>query len=201
MLSHDQKRELVLKLVQIGAIKLGNFALKSGVTSPIYMDLRLFVSYPRFLKQVIEIYADIVTTLTYDRLAGIPYAALPITAALALEVNEPWIFPRKELKQHGTKKLIEGKYEKGDRIVVIDDVITKGDSKIESLEPFKKAGLVVTDFVVLIDYEKGGSALLKSKGYGVHTAITMNEIAVILLENKIITERVYKNVLKFLASS
>lgn len=193
-----QKRDLVLKLSKIGAINFGEFELKSGTVSPVYMDLRLFVSYPRFLKQIAEIYADMLLALEYDRLAGIPYAALPITAAIALEVNEPWIFPRKEIKQHGTKKPIEGKYKKGDKIVVIDDVITRGDSKIEALVPLRKEGLIVTDFVVLIDYEKGGTSLLESRGYKVHSALTMKEILSILLEERVIDKKLYGKIEKFL---
>lgn len=162
------------------------------------MDLRLFVSYPRFLHQIASIYADMLTTLSFDRLAGIPYAALPITAAVALEMNEPWIFPRKEVKEHGTHKLIEGKYLKGDKIAVLDDVITKGDSKLEALRPLKKAGLEIKDIVVLIDYEKGGGKLLEAEGYKLHAAITMKEIVNLLLDEKIIDKQRYDIINTFL---
>lgn len=172
------KKGIALDLHKIGALKFGDFTLKSGLKSPMYMDLRLFVSHPKVLKKAAKAYASLIEPLTYDRLAGIAYAALPIAGAVSLEMEKPWIFMRKEAlaKAYGLEKSIEGEYQKGDTVVVIDDLVTKGDSKLEVIEPFESNGLVIKDFVVLIDYEKGAGPLLQEKGYNLHAFMTMREV-------------------------
>src|SRR5436190_15879305 len=92
----DQKKELAFDLHSIGALKFGEFTFKSGIVSPMYMDLRLFVSYPKVLKKIAKAYAELIRPLKYDRLAGIAYAALPIAGAVSLELEHPWIYMRKE---------------------------------------------------------------------------------------------------------
>ena len=102
------------ELVALEAVKFGNYELASGIQSPIYIDLRLLVSRPRLLSDVAEAYAQILRTLQYDRIAGVPYAALPIGTAVAMAVGSPMIYPRKETKTHGLGKDIEGHWQAGD---------------------------------------------------------------------------------------
>lgn len=196
------KKEIALGLGEIGALKFGDFTLKSGIQSPMYMDLRLFVSYPVLLKKVAKAYASLIEPLQYDKLAGIAYAALPIAGAVSLEMEKPWIYMRKEglAKSYGLKKAIEGEYQEGDVIVVIDDLITKGDSKLEVIEPFQSNGLTIHDFVVLIDYEKGGSALLKDKGYSLHAFLTMREVVEIMHDEAKIDDTKYQQCIDFLTA-
>ncbi len=167
---------LALALYEIGAVKFGEFKLKSGMMSPIYMDLRVLVSYPSQLRQVAHGIAEILSTLAFDRIAAIPYAALPIGTAVALVMNRPMIYPRKERKEHGTGRMIEGEFHAGERAVVIDDVITTGASKIEAIEPLVAAGLAIRDIVVLIDRSQGGASELIERGLVVHSVIGMDEI-------------------------
>ncbi len=198
----ELQKEIALELHEIGALKFGEFTFKSGIKSPMYMDLRLFISYPKLLKKVAKAYAMLIEPLTYNRLAGIAYAALPIAGAVSLEMEKPWIYMRKEgiAKSYGLKKAIEGEFEPGDTIVVIDDLITKGDSKLEVIEPFQSNDLKINDFVVLIDYEKGGGALLQEKGYNLHAFLTMGEVIRIMKEEDRIDEEKYQQCLDFLAS-
>src|ERR1700687_3535190 len=125
MLSQDTKAELAQKLYDIGVVKFGDFTFKSGINSPIYLDHRLLATHPKTLKYVAKIYAKLLKDLEYDRLAGIPYAAMPIAGAVSLLLERSWIYPRKEVKKYGTKSPIEGKYNKGETVVVLDDLITK----------------------------------------------------------------------------
>ncbi|NMC11797.1 MAG: orotidine-5'-phosphate decarboxylase, partial [Chloroflexi bacterium] len=149
---HDtQLISLASSLLESGCVKFGQFTLKSGLISPIYIDLRLLVGYPEMLAKVAEAYLSILKTLTFQRLAALPYAALPIATVISLQSGWPMIYPRKEIKEYGTRAEIEGAYLPGDRVVVIDDLATTGGSKFEAIEKLTSAGILVSDVVVLID--------------------------------------------------
>lgn len=173
---------IALRLHDIGAVKFGDFTLKSGAWSPVYLDLRLLVSDPPLLVAAAHAYAGVLAALTYDRIAAIPYAAMPIGTAIAIETGEPMIYPRKEVKAHGTGQSIEGTFKSGETAVVVDDVISSGKSKLEAIQPLEAAGLVVHDVVVLVDREAAGSADLEAAGYALHSVMTLIEIADALAE-------------------
>src|SRR6185312_4893643 len=96
-------------------------------------------------------YAAILAALPCDRIAGVPYAALPIGTAVAIETNKPLIYTRKETKTHGLGKQIEGNWQPGERVIIIEDLITTGGSIIQTAEQLRAAGLIVEDVIVLID--------------------------------------------------
>jgi uridine monophosphate synthetase len=202
MSTEDQKIELALDLHEIGALKFGEFTYKSGIVGPIYLDLRLFVSYPKILKKVTKLYAEQLKNLTYDRLAGVAYAALPITGAISLELEQPWIFMRKEglVKGYGLKKNLEGEYNKGETVVMIEDLVTRATSLLEAIPAIEEHGLVVKDAVVLLDYQKGGSELLKEKGYDLHAFMTIHELVDIMKAKGKIDTNKYDQTIKFLES-
>ncbi|MFH1257670.1 MAG: orotate phosphoribosyltransferase [Candidatus Micrarchaeota archaeon] len=191
-------KKLVLKLHEIGAIKFGSFTLKSGMLSPIYIDLRLLVSHPALLKMVAKEMRKKIAHLQYDRIAGIPYAALPIATSLSLLLNKPMIYTRKEQKDYGTKKMIEGEYNKGETAIVIDDLVTTAKSKFEAIEPLLAEGLLVKDIVVLIDREQGGREQLREKGYNLHACIELKKLLKFLLKSGKLNKDKYDEVLKFL---
>ncbi len=191
-------KKLVLKLYEVGAVKFGSFTLKSGMQSPIYIDLRLLVSHPELLKMVAKEMRRKMMHLHYERIAGIPYAALPIATALSLLLNKPMIYTRKEQKEYGTKKMIEGEYKAGEIVAIIDDLITTGKSKFEAIEPYLQEGLVVKDIVVLIDREQGGMEQLKEKGYGLHSCIGLGKMLKFLLKNGKLEREKYDEIIKFL---
>jgi uridine monophosphate synthetase len=163
-------------LLEAGCIKFGEFTLKSGLISPIYIDLRRLVTYPNLLARVAAAYLPILRKLTFDRLAALPYAAIPIGTAISLQSGWPLIYPRKEVKTYGTKAEIEGEYKPGEQVVVIDDLATTGGSKFEAIERLQAAELKVTDVVVLIDRESGASQALEQAGYHMHAVLTLNEM-------------------------
>ena len=163
-------------LLNAGCIKFGNFTLKSGLSSPIYIDLRRIISFPKLLAQIGEAYLPLLSNLTFDRLAGLPYAAIPIATAVSLQGDYPMIYPRKEVKTYGTKAEIEGEFHAGETALVIDDLATTGGSKFEAIEKLTAVGLVVKDIVVLVDRQSGAKESLEQAGYSMHAVLTITEL-------------------------
>lgn len=176
-------------LLETGCIQFGEFTLKSGLLSPIYIDLRRLVAYPVLLEQIAAAYLPHLRRLSFDRLAALPYAALPIATAISLQGNWPLVYPRKEIKKYGTKATIEGVYNPGERVVVIDDLTTTGSSKFEAIEKLTGAGLQVKDVVVLIDRQSGAAETLAKAGYHLHPVFKLTQ----LLDYWELTGRVLQN--------
>jgi uridine monophosphate synthetase len=176
-------------LLEAGCIKFGQFTLKSGLVSPIYIDLRRLVSFPKLLVKVANAYRIVLNGIKFDRLAGLPYAAIPIVTAISIQSGQPFIYPRKEAKAYGTKADIEGVFEAGDRIAIVDDLATTGGSKFEAIETLTGAGLQVKDVVVLIDRQSGAAEALAEAGFKLHAVMTIRQ----LLDYYELSERVESN--------
>jgi uridine monophosphate synthetase len=198
----DQKRELALDLHGMGALKFGEFTYKSGAKGPMYLDLRLFISHPKVMKKVIKLYAQTLQGLQYDRLAGVAYAALPIAGGISLELEQPWIFLRKEglKKEHGLGKSLEGEYNDGETVVMIEDLCNRATSLLEAIPAIEEHGLVVKDAVVLLDYEKGGRESLAAKGYNLHVFMTVRELVDVMHAEGKIDDAKHQQCVDFLAS-
>lgn len=171
-----QQTTLADGLLAAGCVKFGEFTLKSGLQSPIYIDLRRIISYPRLLAQIGQAYLPLIRGLQFDRLAGLPYAAIPIATAVSLAGNYPMIYPRKEAKTYGTKAEIEGEYRPGETALIVDDLATTGGSKFEAIEKLTAAGLVVRDVVVLVDRQSGAKEALEQAGLCLHAVLTIRDM-------------------------
>jgi uridine monophosphate synthetase len=175
-ISNTELSNIANGLLSAGCIKFGHFTLKSGLQSPIYIDLRQIISHPKLLADIAQSYLPLLSTLQFSRIAGLPYAAIPIATAISLSGNYPMIYPRKEVKTYGTKAEIEGEYHAGETVVVIDDLATTGGSKFEAIEKLTGAGLVVKDVVVLVDRQSGAQESLAQAGYSMHAVLTISQL-------------------------
>lgn len=191
LLTQHPYQDLILELFDIGCLLFGEYVQASGATFSYYIDLRKIISNPHLFNRVLDAYADIVKQLQFDRIAGIPYGALPTATGLALNLQRPMIFPRKEVKAHGTRRLIEGNFHPGETVVVIDDILISGKSVMEGADKLKSAGLKIEDIVVFIDHEGGVKQRLADNGYRAHSVLSISEITDTLYEAGRIDDKQY----------
>ncbi len=169
-------RELSELLHRIGVVRFGEFTLKDGRRSPFYLDMRVLVSHPAALARVARALLQRAADLRYDRIAGLPYAGLPLAVAMSLIAEQPMIYARKEAKEYGTKKLIEGEFAPGERALMVDDVVTSGGAKLDAVTPFRDAGLVVEDVLVIVDRSDGGASALADAGLRLHSVLDVRSL-------------------------
>ena len=193
LLTQHPYQDLILELFDIGCLLFGEYVQASGATFSYYIDLRKIISNPHIFNRVLDAYGDIVQQLDFDRIAGIPYGALPTATGLALNLQRPMIFPRKEVKAHGTRRLIEGNFHPGETVVVIDDILISGKSVMEGADKLKSAGLKIEDIVVFIDHGGGVKDRLANNGYRAHSVLNISEITDTLYEAGRIDDEQYSS--------
>ncbi|XP_035204451.1 uridine 5'-monophosphate synthase-like [Stegodyphus dumicola] len=173
-----KKTELLLRLVNIGVLKIGEWTLKSGVISPIYVDLRHIIHYPDLVHDIAEAVhqKQVERKLKVDVLCGVPYTALPIASVLSVLHNIPMVLRRKEAKSYGTKKMVEGVLKEGGNCLIIEDIVSSGSSVLETAETLRKEGLIVTDCIVVLNRMQGGLENLEKEGICLHSLFDIHDI-------------------------
>ncbi len=178
--------QLIVELFDLGCLLFGEYKQASGAIFNYYIDLRLIISDPNLFHRVLHAYAACLEGLSFDRIAGIPYGSLPTATGLSLQLRKPLIYPRKEVKAHGARRLIEGDFQEGETVVVVDDILISGGSVLEGIGKLESSGLRVTDVVVFIDHGHGegqnGRTRLQEAGYHLHAVLTIARITEVLLQ-------------------
>jgi uridine monophosphate synthetase len=193
------KFRYVARGVGAKCVKFGEFILKSGKPSPVYIDLRLIRSYPWLIRAVAEMIVSIIedSGIEFDLIADVPTAGTPIATLVSQILNVPMITPRSDKKDHGSGAKIDGDYKKGQRVFLIDDLITGADSKLEATNVIEGEGLIVAGVAVLINREQGGVETMAKAGYTVLFAFTMRELLDQMLEDETINSKCHKEVIDF----
>ena len=195
----DLEAELSQILVKTGATRFGLFKLSSGKLSPYYIDLRMIPGDPAGLRTVIQIYEMMVRSkiglTSFDRIAGVPTAGVPYASILAYRLAKPFLYVRREAKTHGGERRIEGQLLPGERVVLVDDLITTGKNTLEAAEAVRAEGGQVQRAIVLIDRQEGGEAALAQAGLKLCAYTNVTRIARRLRDSGVIEEDQYKAIL------
>jgi len=198
--SETVKIEICKILNKIGALQFGAFKLTSGRMSPYYIDLRVVPSFPDAFQKICNFFVSFIKSElgmeNFERIAGIPVAGIPFAAIISYNLQKPFIYVRKGAHLHGRQRRIEGILAPGDRILLVDDLITTGLSLKKAAKAITAEGGVVADAVVLLDREEGGRENLGKSGIKVHSLISIDEIANKLWETGVIDEEQMKTILK-----
>ncbi len=199
--THRTKKGEVAKILhKIDALKFGVFKLTSGKSSPYYVDLRIVPSFPDAFKQICDFYAEYITTQiglkNFDRIAGVPLAGIPFASQIAYNLEKPFLYVRKGTRHHGRQRRVEGILVSGDRVLLVDDLVTTGLNLKKATEAIRAEGGVVKEVVALLDREEGGKEKLEKSGIKVNTLLRISEVASTLYEIGAIDEESLKTILK-----
>ena len=159
--------------------------------------MRVLRRFPETKEVAVDAYQELITPLKYDLLADIPTAATPLVSSLSDRLKVGMITPRTDVKAHGSGAKVDGLLDKdrGKTVVLIDDLVTRADSKLEAAGILTEHGLRVKDIVVLIDREQGGEKQLAAKGFKLHSAFTMNKMLEFYVRARKIDQATYEDVM------
>ena len=196
----DKKDRVANILFKIDAVKFGVFKLSSGKASPYYIDLRVIPSFPDVYREICDFYGSYITEQiglkNFDRIAGIPLAGIPFASQIAYNLKKPFLYVRKGIKLHGRERRVEGVLVSGDRVLLVDDLLTTGLTLKKAADAVRAEGGVVTDAVVFLDREEGGRGRLEEDRVKLHPLLKISEIADTLYEIGAIDDESLKTILK-----
>lgn len=199
-LTFNKKIRMANILYKIDALKFGVYQLSSGKQSPYYIDLRVIPSFPDAFREICEFYVQQMTEEiglnNFDRIAGIPLSGIPFASQVAYNIKKPFLFIRKDIKLYGRERRVEGILISGDKVLIVDDLLTTGLTLKRAVEAVRAEGGIITDAIVFLDREEGGKELLEKNGVKVHTLLNVSEVADTLFEIGAIDKDSLRTILK-----
>ena len=157
-------------------------------------------SFPDAFRQICGFYGEYITSKVglekFDRIAGVPLAGIPFASQIAYNLKKPFLYVRKSMRHHGRQRRVEGILVSGDRVLLVDDLVTTGLNLKNAAEAIRAEGGVVKEVVALLDREEGGKEKLEKSGIKVHTLLRISEVAKTLYEIGAIDEASLKTILK-----
>ncbi len=198
--SQEKKNKMANILFKIDAIKFGVFKLTSGKASPYYVDLRVIPSFPDAYREICDFYADYIISRVglknFDRITGVPVAGIIFASQVSYNLKKPFLFVRKGVRLHGRQRRVEGILFSGDRVLLIDDLVTTGLTLKKAAAVVRAEGGIVTDAVAFLDREEGAGQLLEKNGVKLHPLLKISEIADTLYDIGGIDEESLKTIRK-----
>jgi orotate phosphoribosyltransferase len=195
-----KKVEIAKILHKIDALKFGLFKLTSGKVSPYYIDLRIVPSFPDAFRQICDFYEESITNQiglkNFDRIAGVPIAGIPFASQIAYNLKKPFLYVRKGVRLHGRQRRVEGILVSGDRVLLVDDLVTTGLTMKKAAEAITAEGGIVKETVALLDREEGGKEKLAKTRIQLHALLKISEVANALYEIGAIDEQNLKTIMK-----
>jgi orotate phosphoribosyltransferase len=195
-------KQVGILLIKNSAIKFGDYILTSGKKSPYYIDLRQTISSPITMDWIGNALTRIVINEIgkdkIDKILGVPTAGVPFATVVSQKLAIPLIYYRQARKEHGVRKKIEGILDRNDRVLIIDDLITTGESVIESAEVVRDQGGVVNELVVLLDREQGGKERLRSSRIEPHVLFKISDAMEWLHTVGLIEDKVFDTVNRYI---
>ena len=195
----EKKDQMANILLKLDVVKFGVFKLSSGKASPYYIDLRVIPSFPDAFREICDFYAEYITNeiglKNFDRIVGVPVTGIIFASQVAYNLKKPFLYVRKGVRTHGRERRVEGVLASGDRVLLIDDLVTTGLTIKKTSDAVRAEGGVITDAVVFLDREEGKQKLEKS-GIKLHSLLKISGIANTLYELGAIDHDSLKTILK-----
>ena len=167
----------LIKRICDAALLRGTFTLRSGRTSSYYLDKYLFETQPDILAELGRRFADHIDD-SVDRLAGAELGGIPLVTAASMATGKPTVLIRNQKKDYGTAKQLEGVLAEGDRVLIVEDVVTSGGQVLEGAKVIQDAGAQVVKIVAVIDREEGGRAAIESAGFSFDSLFTKSDLGI-----------------------
>ncbi len=197
-------KHIGLLLIRNEAIKFGDYTLSSGKKSPYYIDLRQTISSPITMdwisSSLVRIIINEIGKNKVDKILGVPTAGVPFATMVSQKLALPLIYYRKARKEHGVRKKIEGSLERNDRVLIVDDLITTGESVIEAAEAVREQGGIASELVVLLDREQGGTERLRATYIEPHILFKVSDAFTWLTEVDLLSRKEYEEIVKYIDS-